>query len=64
MIENNVAQVIDIVPVAGSAYQLISSGIYYRMGKTSLAEEQAINGHYRYCVCWLLVIFKKPKIKT
>ncbi|CAI2164861.1 14658_t:CDS:1 [Funneliformis geosporum] len=44
VIENNVAQVIDIVPVAGSAYQLISSGVYYRLGKTNVAKQRAING--------------------
>ncbi|CAI2164859.1 14657_t:CDS:1 [Funneliformis geosporum] len=42
--ENKIAQVIDFIPIAGSAYQLISSGVYYSMGESKLAKERLING--------------------
>ncbi|CAG8619374.1 14516_t:CDS:1 [Funneliformis caledonium] len=45
--ENNIARVTYIMPVAGTAYQLISSGIYYGIGKTKLAKERLNNGIIR-----------------
>ncbi|CAB5346047.1 hypothetical protein RhiirA5_433357 [Rhizophagus irregularis] len=36
--ESVVAQIIDVVPIAGLAYQLISSGIYYKLGKPKVAK--------------------------
>ncbi|CAG8581354.1 13638_t:CDS:2 [Funneliformis caledonium] len=44
MTEDKVAKVIDFVPVAGSAYHLISSGVYYKLGKSNVAKERLING--------------------
>ncbi|CAI2166214.1 10602_t:CDS:1 [Funneliformis geosporum] len=38
--ENKVAKVIDFIPIAGSSYQLISSGVYYGIGKQNLAKER------------------------
>ncbi|CAI2168851.1 3132_t:CDS:2, partial [Funneliformis geosporum] len=46
MAENKVAKVVYFVPVAGSAYQLISSGYYYKMGKSNLAKERLKKGVY------------------
>ncbi|CAG8500806.1 3566_t:CDS:1 [Funneliformis caledonium] len=43
-VENIIAQVIDILPVAGSTYQLISSGVYYKIGKKNLAKQRLRNG--------------------
>ncbi|CAI2166216.1 10603_t:CDS:1 [Funneliformis geosporum] len=42
--ENKVAKVIDFIPIAGCAYQLISSGVYYKIGKSNLATERLVNG--------------------
>ncbi|CAG8654121.1 11531_t:CDS:2 [Funneliformis caledonium] len=42
--ENKVVQIIEIIPVVGSSYQLISSGVYYTMGKSNLAKERLKNG--------------------
>ncbi|CAI2166222.1 10606_t:CDS:2 [Funneliformis geosporum] len=42
--ENKVSKVIDLIPIAGSAYHLISSGVYYKLGKSNVAKERLING--------------------
>ncbi|CAI2182565.1 11741_t:CDS:1 [Funneliformis geosporum] len=44
--ENKVAEVIDFIPVVGSTYQLISAGVYYKMGKSNLAEKRLKNGAF------------------
>jgi len=45
--EDDIAQVIYFIPVAGSAYELISSGVYYGVGETDLAKKRFKNGIIR-----------------
>ncbi|CAG8660730.1 5533_t:CDS:1 [Funneliformis caledonium] len=45
--ETKVDKILELVPVAGSTYNLISSGVYYKLGKQNLAEERFINGFER-----------------
>jgi hypothetical protein len=44
IIEKKVSEFISIVPVAGSLYQLIASGVYYKLGKPKHAKERLIDG--------------------
>jgi GTP-binding protein EngB required for normal cell division len=44
MTEKNVSKVVSIVPVVGSVYQLISSGVYYTLEKPNNAKERLIDG--------------------
>ncbi|RGB37518.1 hypothetical protein C1646_756756 [Rhizophagus diaphanus] len=42
--EENVSQVVRIIPVVGTAYQLISSGVYYTLEKPNKAKERLMDG--------------------
>ncbi|GBC27153.2 hypothetical protein GLOIN_2v1610363 [Rhizophagus irregularis DAOM 181602=DAOM 197198] len=44
MTERNVSKVVSIVPIVGSVYQLISSGVYYALEKPNNAKERLIDG--------------------
>ncbi|PKY44213.1 hypothetical protein RhiirA4_458411 [Rhizophagus irregularis] len=44
MTEKNVSKVVRFVPVVGSVYQLISSGVYYALDKPNNAKERLIDG--------------------
>ncbi|RGB39004.1 hypothetical protein C1646_690933 [Rhizophagus diaphanus] len=44
MIEKNVSKVVRFVPVVGTVYQLISSGVYYALDKPNNAKERLIEG--------------------
>ncbi|CAG8586956.1 1487_t:CDS:1 [Funneliformis mosseae] len=53
--EDDIAQVIYFIPVAGSAYQLISSGVYYGVGETDLAKKRFKNGVFRAGLDFVMV---------
>lgn len=42
--ETNVSKIVSLVPIVGSAYQLISSGVYYTLGKPNVAKERFKEG--------------------
>ncbi|RIA90852.1 hypothetical protein C1645_768727 [Glomus cerebriforme] len=42
--EKNVSKIVSLVPIVGSAYQLISSGVYYTLGKPNVAKERFKEG--------------------
>ncbi|CAB5378728.1 unnamed protein product [Rhizophagus irregularis] len=42
--ETNVSEIVSLVPIVGSAYQLISSGVYYTLGKPTVAKERFREG--------------------
>ncbi|GBB99322.1 hypothetical protein RclHR1_03490004 [Rhizophagus clarus] len=42
--ETNVSKVVSLVPIVGSVYQLISSGVYYTLGKPNVAKERFTEG--------------------
>jgi hypothetical protein len=44
--EDNVARVVDFVPVVGSAYQLISAGVYTKLGKPNMAKRRLKTGSF------------------
>ncbi|GBC06522.1 hypothetical protein RclHR1_00690012 [Rhizophagus clarus] len=44
VIERSVSKVVNIAPIVGSAYQLISSGVYYTLDKPNNAKERLIDG--------------------
>ncbi|CAB4385527.1 unnamed protein product [Rhizophagus irregularis] len=60
MTERNVSKVVSIVPIVGSVYQLISSGVYYALEKPNNAKERLIDGtaglaldiYYGYSSYW------------
>jgi hypothetical protein len=39
-VEKNVAKVVNIVPVVGTAYQLTSAGVYHKLGKPDMAKKR------------------------
>jgi GTP-binding protein EngB required for normal cell division len=44
IIEKKVSKIVSIIPIAGSLYQLIASGVYYKLGKPKHAKERLIDG--------------------
>jgi hypothetical protein len=42
--EDSVATVVDFVPIFGSVYQLISAGVYYKLGKSDMVKQRLISG--------------------
>jgi len=42
--ENKLSKIINVAPVAGSLYQLTTSGIYYMSGKPKVAKKRLYNG--------------------
>ncbi len=43
IVENRASKVINLIPYVGTTYQLISSGVYYKIGKLKLAKERMMN---------------------
>ncbi|RGB26075.1 hypothetical protein C1646_747036 [Rhizophagus diaphanus] len=44
IIEKKVSEIVSIIPIAGSLYQLIASGVYYKLGKPKHTKERLIDG--------------------
>jgi len=44
-IENKISNVVSFVPIIGTVYQLISSGVYYAMEKPMIATDRLIEGN-------------------
>jgi hypothetical protein len=46
VIENNLSNIINALPVAGSLYQLTASGVYLMSGKPNVAKKRFMNGAF------------------
>ncbi|GBB86765.1 hypothetical protein RclHR1_13190004 [Rhizophagus clarus] len=42
--EKKISEIVSIVPIAGSFYQLVASSVYYKLGKPKHAKERLIDG--------------------
>ncbi|RIA94277.1 hypothetical protein C1645_575783 [Glomus cerebriforme] len=54
--EKKVSRVVRVLPIAGSAYQLIASGVYYKLEKPNNAKERLKEGVFRVAIDSMCVV--------